>query len=78
MSYGKQISLFGIFLVIILALFLPFLINMTTKNTCTTYFDYFLINYEGNCYYNPDVHLKVVRILFYCFQTDIVIYDSPK
>ena len=56
MEKKKYLTPFGV----LVAIALPVLIKVNNKNTCVNYFDYILINFNGNCHYNPDVDLTVV------------------
>lgn len=51
---------FTIFLSVFLVVLLPIFIKNNSKNTCGSYFDYLLINFSENCFYNPDVELDIV------------------
>ncbi|XP_063923412.1 lipase lipl-4-like [Zophobas morio] len=59
MEKKKYLTPFGV----LVAIALPFLIKVNNKNTCVNYFDYILINFNGNCHYNPDVDLTVPEII---------------
>ncbi|XP_063923097.1 lipase 1-like [Zophobas morio] len=53
----------SIFLFLLLPVLISFVINISSKNACTNYFDYLKINFGGDCFFNPDVVLPVPDLI---------------